>query len=503
MKTPQDKLFRLIQAMTPAEKRYFKRHYAIARNNLTELFDHLNSQSEYNEEKVKENFSPKFAKNLKVYKIQLQDLIFKSLLSFRNKKDVMAKIRAGLEEVDLLIEKQLDDFAYERLQKVKKLCMDHDAFTYLFEINRTEFQLQHVHVDNIGLSQLPLFEELKSVVKHLQMEYDQFMLGQKLNEMFRKTDHRAFGPQQQEFLSDLINSKLLTTDYSKLSFRSKISYNNSLMVIHKMLNNPEEEHRFRQANVELFRELPKFRDIMPFTYLATLRNALNYNLRFKHFEETKANIFEADTFIQKHPNYHVQLAYFYYGELMYKYELGQFDNLIQESEAKTIQCIKEAKIDQERIALLCYLLLALSYLICKKFREAQNYLRLAQQIPLDTRAYFDEIIFVIEMIIHFETEDIDLMENLLIAFQRRKKSNKGKEKDLFFKELIKLFKALIRDEKAGKKFAKKLHDGLTQFPGERILHIFQHFHLENWLVSLFEKKGLAEVAQLRAAKFEK
>ena len=75
MKTPKDNIFRLISAMTAAEKRYFKRHYSSDKNLLTELFDFINGMTSYREEAIKEHFSDsKLAKNLKVYKVQLSDL---------------------------------------------------------------------------------------------------------------------------------------------------------------------------------------------------------------------------------------------------------------------------------------------------------------------------------------------------------------------------------------------------------------------------------------------
>ena len=81
MKKPSDNIFRLVQSMTPAEKRYFKRHYASDQNVTTDLFDFINTLSSYDEEAVKRHFGTKVAKNLKVYKIQLNDLVLKSLVS--------------------------------------------------------------------------------------------------------------------------------------------------------------------------------------------------------------------------------------------------------------------------------------------------------------------------------------------------------------------------------------------------------------------------------------
>ena len=102
MKTPSDNIFKLIRSMTAAEKRYFKRHYSSEKSLLTELFDFINAQDSYREDLIKIHFKhSKLSKNLKVYKVQLFDLLLKSLTSLYNKKDIKSKIRIGLEEIEL------------------------------------------------------------------------------------------------------------------------------------------------------------------------------------------------------------------------------------------------------------------------------------------------------------------------------------------------------------------------------------------------------------------
>ena len=94
MKPPNNQLFLLIQSMTAAEKRYFKRHYASHKNQTTELFDFINSMDIYDEKLVKEHFTnSKLSTNLKVYKVQLAKLLLKSLRSYRSHRNDESKIR--------------------------------------------------------------------------------------------------------------------------------------------------------------------------------------------------------------------------------------------------------------------------------------------------------------------------------------------------------------------------------------------------------------------------
>jgi len=118
MKTPSLQLFYLIKKMSAAEKRFLKIHFSSAKSHLTELFDFINSQDNYDEKIVKANFSDSLiSKNLKVYKVQLTELILRSQVAYHAKRSVKSQIRILLEEVDVLLEQFLVPMAMGRLHK--------------------------------------------------------------------------------------------------------------------------------------------------------------------------------------------------------------------------------------------------------------------------------------------------------------------------------------------------------------------------------------------------
>ena len=104
MKTPSAQLFHLIKKMSAAEKRFLKIHFSSVKSHLTELFDFVNAQDIYDEKVVKAHFSDSLiSKNLKVYKVQLTELILRSQVAYHAKRTVRSQIRILLEEVDILI----------------------------------------------------------------------------------------------------------------------------------------------------------------------------------------------------------------------------------------------------------------------------------------------------------------------------------------------------------------------------------------------------------------
>ena len=130
MKTTTDKLFKLIKAMTPAEKRYFKRHYGSDSNKLTHLFNAINTQKSYDEEAIKELFKTKMASNLKVYKFQLEQLVIKSLASHRDQSSTAFKLRSGFAAFEILFDKNLLEMAAKQLDRIQQVCRQENALQY-------------------------------------------------------------------------------------------------------------------------------------------------------------------------------------------------------------------------------------------------------------------------------------------------------------------------------------------------------------------------------------
>ena len=162
MKIPTDNLFQLIQAMSASEKRYFKRHYASEKSITTELFDFINKMKEYDEEEVKANFyQSKVSKNLKVYKVQLSELLLKSLISYHSKKSIRSKIRIGLEEIELLLTKQLYGMAQSRLKKIKDLCLKYEEHEYVFAILFYEILINSFFDIKLKDTEYPILEEFE------------------------------------------------------------------------------------------------------------------------------------------------------------------------------------------------------------------------------------------------------------------------------------------------------------------------------------------------------
>lgn len=205
MKTPNNNIFSLIKSMSPAEKRYFKRHYASDKNRLTDLFDAINSQKKYDESTIRKTFSDsKLEKNLKVYKIQLSDLVLKSLSSFSYKEGATNKVQDNLKEVDLLFSRRLFKMGLAKTKKLKQFCLDKAQHFALPSVLLKE----QAHQANFNLHDAEI-TTLKEIKRHLHQNSLFIDNKIKLAELNRKLQYKiswATNEQDRPFFENILTA---------------------------------------------------------------------------------------------------------------------------------------------------------------------------------------------------------------------------------------------------------------------------------------------------------
>ncbi len=122
---PQNDLHSLIKSMTKAEKRHFKLSATLnSRNgssNYLQLFDAIEKQSAYNEEKLRKKFANQaFGKRFPTTKYLLTELILKELRLFNNGRTPQKELENKLEEIELLYQRGLYRQGNKILDKAKQ-----------------------------------------------------------------------------------------------------------------------------------------------------------------------------------------------------------------------------------------------------------------------------------------------------------------------------------------------------------------------------------------------
>jgi hypothetical protein len=476
MKKPSDHIFQLIKAMTPAEKRYFRRHYAPEDGQLIQLFEVANHLETYDEELLKNRLEPRVAKHLKVHKQQLHELLLKSITSFHSKRGPLSKIRMCLEEADVLAEKQLFQQAFDRLSKARALCIHYEEYTYLLEVSSLEFYLKHVSNDRIGISRHPYFEETQKSIGYLNSGIEYFREGTRWVEILAQYYYR--GPSQEEMENArVLLEKEQHVDANALSFRAKLSRNSLLMSAYSLTKNKEMEGAIRRDNVSLFENSPQFQETMPFQYIGALRNWMNFCLSHGDFDQVRQCAETGLTFIQHQPAFISQAIYFHYGLLEIAFQSSNWCDITRKLEQQVMLDIQAQSLGKERIAMLCYLNLAMTYQILNKPATVQNYLRKTAECRDDVQAYFEELRLILDLICHFESGDHFLVARH-IKNAYKKQSDKGDFPSALLLELLSIFPVSNATHRS--RFAQEILAKMPAWKGTKL-----GFHIISYRVFLW------------------
>lgn len=129
-----DELFRLIRTLTPSEKRYFKTNAKRenATSNYLQLFEAIDAQKEYDEDKLKKKHAKKkFVKYLSAEKNYLHEQIMKQMRAFHVDRTIDNKINDLLQDEAFYRAKGLNELRRKTIEKARSLAEEYERFHLL------------------------------------------------------------------------------------------------------------------------------------------------------------------------------------------------------------------------------------------------------------------------------------------------------------------------------------------------------------------------------------
>lgn len=493
MKLPTDNIFQLIRSMTASEKRYFKRHYSSEKGLATALFDYINSLDFYDEDIVKKHFSKsKLSKNLKVYKVQLTDLLLKSLTSYHSKKSVVSSIRIGLEEIDILIEKKLYSLADKRLKKTKELCLKYQESSYFFPILFIELHLKRFYSINDDDTRETIFDEMnenvETITRLLKLQEISFTLSNKINNELTQ----QFDQSEKEALKKILNDELLKTKDKELSFKEQYYLNTSLAKLYSVLEEESTlEYDYRKKTIDLFNNNKDIRTNQTQFYWAALYNYIFCCLELGKYEELEEGIEKVKDLANDSPYLERNLIFVYYLETKYNFIQNNFEFICENLEHKFKKQIEVYQQEEEFVTILTHIYFTITHLVLGDAQRVQFYLRrlFASNQIVDTG--YIQFFELLELISHFETKDYDLIQNQLSSLKRKLK--KEENTSLFYKETLNFFNDLTKTNKADRSaLAKAFKENIEQFKNDPVYNIAKEFVLDDWLNAVILEKQFSE-----------
>ena len=236
MKTPSDKLFQLIKSFTKNEKRYFKIfakiHIKGSENSYIELFDVIEKQKKYDEQKIRNKIrNPRLKKRLPKEKIYLYTLLLKSLKNYHSNNDIELELQNMMITIRILYNKALYDHCLSLIKKLKMLSYQHEKHVYVTIAAKWEETI--IIRGQQSLRELPANEKIYDeifygmAVEKNEQEYKKIMNGLFV---YMRNKGRARNTTDIDEAKKMISSPLLKNSNQALSLNAKILRENTFLI---------------------------------------------------------------------------------------------------------------------------------------------------------------------------------------------------------------------------------------------------------------------------------
>jgi len=423
-KTPSEKLFRLVKSLSGSEKRYFKifiNNKGGKNNKYLKLFDAIEEQELFNEEELQQVVYPKEQVESRKYsemKGYLYDLILKSLQAYDEKTSVDYKLKGMLLSVRTLYKRSLFEDCKELLHKAKKIATKYEDFNSGLELLRWEKQIAYAETDITYLD-----KELERIEKEERKLVQQIQNISEYRNMFFKVlvsvrKDAASGGRNSERLSFIKEDSLMHDIENAESYKAKMLYYRVLSLYYLATRNLND---FYKTSVKLVNQIESQKYMISedaSEYISALSNhiiASGSLKRFREVEETldKMKTIKVNTFDDELKIY----RQYYLGKFRLYIDSGEFDKGFEElgNHIKSKRKF-DATLFKKDTFYIKY------FSICfgaGKYEEALNYLNewLAMSRNIE-RKDLQSLARILNLIIHYEMNNTDLIESLLRSTYR-------------------------------------------------------------------------------------
>lgn len=502
---PSTNLFDLIKSLSKSEKRFFKLSASLQSGdkNYLKLFDEIGNQEVYNEESLKEKFKGEtFIKHLPSEKSHLYKLILKSLRGFHADSSVSSLLKQEIKNIEILYNKALFKECRKFLKRAKKKADEYEKFYYWFELISWEKRLIEEEYEQgvFSFDLNSLIKEELDVIEKLRNLAEYQMIFSQVNAIFRTGLHNK-SKAEIEAIESIKNHNLIKGKNTALSSRAaSICY-----YIQGICN--ATERNYAVAFVKFSRTLaildnkPKIKLSLAKRYVSTIKNLIFCNIGAKDFKEAQRLIEFLKTLSDK-PGFSsldVKLKIFTFSsntQIIVYDHLGEFNKALEtvsimEDGLKTFkhQINKEQKV-------LFYYNIAYVYFGVGEYKLALKWIN---KVVNDNEGKLRQDIYsygeILNLIIHYELENYDLVEYLSKTIKRQ--MSKVKANSRIESELIKYIVSLTKLDSKSKlyksqEFFSKLEKSFS-LPEDKI--ISEYIDVESWIYSKIKKMSFEDAVK--------
>ncbi|MBL7964420.1 MAG: hypothetical protein JNM31_11335 [Flavobacteriales bacterium] len=503
---PSTELHDLIKSLTKSEKRFFKLHSALQSGdkNYLKIFDALDKQPEYNEEEIKAEFAKEtFIRHFPSEKNHLYRLILKALRAYHAESSISGLLKQEIKNIEILYEKALYKECNKLLVRAKRMARENEKFYYLFELLNWEKTLLEEAYESGEFSKDldALIEEEREVLGKLQNLAQYHILYSKINYVFRSGGY-VRTPEEHVLVEEIAGHPLITGKNTALSHRAATIcfYTQGFCQWAKRdwatsLKKFERVREILDANQPLKVDLSR-------RYLRTLHYIINSQIELGDFKGARANI-QALREQQGKPGFtglDTDLQVFtagYYSELRMLDRMGEHKQAVALADPILTGMEQRAGHLHKEHELEFWWALA-----CVHFGagEVNRSLFWLNKVLNDTEPTLRQDIFsyarLVNLVVHFELGNYDLLEYILRSTQRFLIKRHGPHE--IETALIEHIRKLARAQAphARRELFKSLQHRLAELvhdPAESI--VLKYFDFMSWVNASVEGIPFSEAVQ--------
>lgn len=505
-------LYELIKSLTKSEKRYFKVQISGSGNGddkkIIQLFDEINNQDEFDEEKILERnigFKKEQLSNLKAY---LYQKILQSIRQYNASKIPEIRIREQIDYAHILFNKRNYDQGLECLKNAKKLAQEFDQLELLLDIINMEKSAIMPTIDNSN--NVAKIDKIIAEVEQINSKINKINsfsnLAIKLNSLYTKS---GYIKDENELLTikELFYTHLPFYKESELSLSEKIHLYKLHIGFNFYIQDFESGYIFSKKLVETLENSPSYlkKDLANYTKSLNTLLAAQYKLsKYKEFIFTfdKFKKLLASQTGEINENLKITFEKYYYTHEINRYfMLGEFNaginNLLDDKENRLINLVK---ILDKHSQLIFQYKIACMYVGASDYRNALKWLNEIINISEDSlREDIHCFTRMLNLICHYELGNFDVINYYIRSTYRFLL----KKDDLhqFQKSILNFLRTLTRipnKEELKLKFSG-LKDQLLPLENSRYeKRAFVYFDIISWLESKIQEKPVEIIINTKA-----
>lgn len=503
---PTTELFDLIKSLTQTEKRYFKvsasTHFKGDDNKYLLLFDTIDEQEIYDEQKLREKFKgEKFTKQLHVAKNYLYNTILKTLRSYTSEKNKVVELQSLIRNIEILYDKSLFGQCRKLILRAKEIATDYDRFAELYQIIDLEKSLARssAYADVKDEELNDLYQQQKSALEKLSNINDYWRLSTKAF-LIKKKFGAPRNETERKFFTKLLDDPLLKNEKFALTYISKSIFHNIRGLYFHTLKDQKNLLKECKSMISLMESNPLL--LKKDNYISALYNLIIVQIDTEYYTEALETINKMRTVESTSDALNSRIFFTSYDTEVNVYlRSGEFKKGIGvipeiESGLKTFR----NKINQEALITL-FFNLAYLYFGAGKFDKALEWVnKILNDKDISLRRDVKGYARILNLLIHLELGNFDLIDSEIKSTKRFLENN-----DLYTQTetlLLNMLRTYINEEESNRDellemLLHKLSKADNKNQGQ------DYFDFKAWLKGKIYNKPMSEVISTRDKKARK